>query len=165
MTEYKSEVKHIAAGVADVYGRLSDLAGLGAIQSALADPAARKALAGRAGGRVTPEQMDKVAERLAAARFDRDSVSCPTPLGQITLRVTGREENKTVKYELEGAPVQAALWAQTLPEGDGGCALRLVARAELSFLVRQMVGGKVQKGVDALADALAAVPYNAAPRP
>ena len=51
------------------------------------------------------------------------------------------------------------MWIQLLPATENQCALRLTVKADMNFLVRQMVGGKLQQGVDSLATMLAQLPY------
>lgn len=159
MTEYKSEVKHIFAPQERVYARLSDLSNLGAIKQGLETPGAKERLMQQAGDKVKPEQMEQIIEKLRSLQFDSDSVSGSSPIGNITLRIIEREAPKTIKFALEGAPIQANMWIQLLPEGESQCAMRLTVKADLNFFIKQMVGSKLQQGVDALATALAGLPY------
>ena len=76
----------------------------------------------------------------------------------ITLRIIEREEPKCIKFALEGAPIQANLWIQMLPQGDQ-CAMRLTLKAELNFLIKQMLGKKLEQGVEGLAQMLVQIPY------
>lgn len=159
MAEYKSEVKKIYAPQERVYARYADLSSLAAIQQHVDNPEVRQRILEQAAGKATPEQVDKVAEKIKEMRFDRDSVTAGSPIGEITLRIVEREEPKTVKFVLEGVPMEANLWLQLLPAGESECAMRLTLRAELNFLMKQMLGGKLQKGVDGLAQMLAGIPY------
>ena len=159
MTEYKSEVKHIFAPQERVYARLSDLSNLEAIKQGLETPGAKERLMQQAGDKVKPEQLEQVIEKLRSLQFDSDSVSGSSPIGNITLRIIEREAPKTIKFALEGAPIQANMWIQLLPEGESQCAMRLTVKADLNFFIKQMVGSKLQQGVDALATALAGLPY------
>lgn len=159
MTEYKSEVKHIFAPQERVYARLSDLSNLEAIKQGLETPGAKERLMQQAGDKVKPEQMEQIIEKLRSLQFDSDSVSGSSPIGNITLRIIEREAPKTIKFALEGAPIQANMWIQLLPEGESQCAMRLTVKADLNFFIKQMVGSKLQQGVDGLASTLAALPY------
>lgn len=160
MTEYKSEVKKIYYPQENVYGMLSDLRNLSVIREKLDDPQIRQAVLMQAGDKITLEQMDSMAEKIKALQFETDFVSSDTPVGHITLRIVEREEPKTIKYALEGAPIQANMWIQLLPSTPTECALRVTLKAELNFFVRQMIGSKLQNGVDGLATMLAGFPYN-----
>mgnify|MGYP003303589585 CR=1 FL=1 len=159
MTEYKSEVKTIFAPQERVYARLSDLSNLEAIKQGLDNPQAKERLMQQAGDKVKPEQLEQVIEKLRSLQFDCDSVSGSSPVGNITLRIIEREASKTIKFALEGAPIQANMWIQLLPAGDTQCAMRLTVKADLNFFIKQMIGSKLQQGVDGLASTLAALPY------
>ncbi len=160
MTKYESNVKHIAHPTERVYGKLSDLTSLEALRTAAGDPALRENILQQAGGKVTPEQMEQIAQNMENMRLTADTLNADIPMiGNITLRVVERECPKLVKFETEGAPVRANLWVQLLPEGEGGCAIKLTLGAELNFLMKQMLGGKMQDGVDKLADMLVTIPY------
>ena len=87
------------------------------------------------------------------------SVSGQTPIGTATLRIIEREPEKTIKFAAEGMPVAANMWIQLLPQGENQCAMRLTVKADLNFFIRQMVGKKLEQGVDGLAQMLASLPY------
>ena len=159
MTEYKSEVKTIFAPQERVFERLSDLNHLSAVQAHLDNPELKERLLQQAGDKVSPAQMDTIMESLRKLRFDADSVSGSSPLGDITLRIVEREEPKTVKFALEGVPIAANMWIQLLPATETQCAMRLTVKADMNFFVRQMIGNKLQQGVDGLASMLASIPY------
>ena len=159
MSEYKSEVKKIYAPIARVYERLSDLNNLAVIQQGLDNPEAMERIKQQAGDKVKPEQLEQVVEKLRELQFDRDSVSGNTPIGTATLRIIEREPDKTIKFAAEGMPVAANMWIQLLPQNENECAMRLTVKADLNFFIRQMVGSKLQQGVDGLAQMLASLPY------
>ena len=73
-----------------------------------------------------------------------------------------RKKAKTVLSAIvraEGMPVAANMWIQLLPQGENECAMRLTVKADLNFFIRQMVGKKLEQGVDGLAQMLASLPY------
>ena len=159
MTEYKSEVKTIYAQQERVYERLANLNNLSVIQQNLDNPELRERLLSQAGDKVSPSQVDSIIGQLRNLRFDADSVSGTTMVGEITLRIIDREPCKTIKFQLEGAPMQANMWIQLLSADEERCAMRLTLHADLNFFIRQMVGSKLQQGVDGLATMLASLPY------
>ena len=148
MAEYKSTVHVSPFPQQRVYDRLSDLTFLTLIQNNLDNPEMRQRILDQADGKVTAEQLDTANEKIRQMQVDRDSVTSDSPVGKITLRIVEREEPKCVKFALEGAPAQA-----------DQCALRVTLRAELNFLIKQMVGKKLEKGVEGLAQMLANIPY------
>lgn len=158
MAEYKSTVHVAPFPQQRVYDRLSDLTFLALIRDNIDNPDARQRILDQAQGKMTADQLDKAAEKIRQMQIDRDSVTSDSPVGQITLRIVEREEPKCVKFALEGAPVQANLWIQMLPQGDQ-CAMRVTLRAELNFFIKQMVGKKLEEGTEGLARMLASIPY------
>ncbi|MGM9621173.1 MAG: SRPBCC family protein [Bacteroidaceae bacterium] len=158
MAEYKSTVHVSPFPQQRVYDRLSDLTFLSLIQDSLDNQEARNRILEQAQGKVTAEQLDSAAEKIRQMQFDRDSVTSDTPVGKVTLRIVEREEPKCVKFALEGAPIQANLWIQMLPQGEQ-CAMRVTLKAELNFLIKQMVGKKLEEGTEGLARMLASIPY------
>lgn len=159
MAEYKSEVKKIFFPIERVYARLSDLNNLAVIQQNADNPELRQRVLEQAGDKVKPEQLDQFVEKLKELRFDQDSVSGNTPVGDVTLRIIEREENKTIKFALEGAPIQANLWIQLLPASSMECAMRVTLKAELNFFIKQVIGSKLEQGVEGMAQMLASIPY------
>lgn len=160
MSEYKSEVKHIWAPVDRVYGKLSDLTNMAAIQQNLDNPMVRQQIMQQSEGKLTEEKLDEIVEKIRSLEFTPDSVSGDAPaVGRVTLRIIEREENKTIKFALEGVPIDANLWIQLLPAAGDQCAMRAVVKADLNFFIKQMVGSKLQQGVEGLADMLSKLPY------
>ncbi len=160
MDKHESNVKHIPFPVDRVYSRLSDLNNLETLRQSVADPSMREALLQQAGDTVSPEQMEQYAEQLQNMRLTADTLTMEVPMmGEVTLRIVERQEPKLVKFESEGAPLQANLWLQLLPEGEAGCAMKVTLGVDLNFFLKQMVGGKLQDAVERLADMLARIPY------
>lgn len=160
MAEYKSEVKNIYYPIESVYAKLSDLTHLQVIQQNIDNPEFQKRVLEQAGDKVKPEQFQMMVDKVRSMQFDSDSVTGDAgPLGSITLRIIEREENKTIKFQLEGAPIQANMWIQLLPASSTQCAMRLTLKADLNFFLKQMIGSKLKDGVNKMADMLASLPY------
>lgn len=159
MAEYKSEVKKIYYPIERVYARLSDLSNLEALKTMAGDPAIRERILQHAGDKVKPEQLESIAEKMQSLQFTPDSISGESPVGNLTLQIIEREEPKCIKFELQGSPIAANMWIQLLAAGDNECAMRITVKADLNFFIKQMVGKKLQQGVDGIADMLAKIPY------
>ena len=161
MTKYESGVKKIYAPVANVYAKLSDLTNLGVVQQRMANPAFEQVIRQQAGDKVSDEQLARLREIVEGMKFDRDWVVVNVaPLGEVGLRVEEREEPKLIKFTSENSPVEAKLWIQLLPAGDSQCAMKVTLGADLNFFLKQMLKGKLQDGVDRLADMLAMIGYS-----
>lgn len=140
MAEYISEIKPIAHPRPLVYGQLSDLRGLANIQELLSSHSA--------------------ASKIAIEAIDADTCAFVIPMaGRLTLKIVEREPEKTIKLEAQQSPIPLTLWIQ-LVEREGTTHLRLTIRTELNFMMKQMLGSKLQEGVDRLAEMMAVLPYD-----
>ncbi|MBE6248212.1 MAG: SRPBCC family protein [Prevotella sp.] len=136
MTKFESSVKQIPYPVEDVYRNISDLSNLERVR-------------------------DRVPEdKLNSFSFDSDSVSVNvTPVGDLKLRIIEREENKCVKFETEQSPLPFNLWIQVLPVSDTESKMKVTVKADIPFMLKGMVSGPLQDGVEKIADALSQIPY------
>ncbi len=136
MSKYESGVKQIPHPQEAVYNALSDL-----------------------------NNIERVKDRIPAGQiqdltFDQDTVSISVPpVGSIKLRIIEREEPKCIKFETENSPVPFNMWIQLLPVTDDSCKMRVTVKADIPVFLKPMIGGKLQDGVDKIADALAMLPY------
>ena len=136
MSKYESGVKQIPHPQTAVYNTLSDLNNIERIKD-----------------RIPADQVKDLA-------FDRDSVSVNVaPVGSIKLRIVDRDEPKCIKFETENSPVPFNLWVQLLPVTETTCKMKVTVKADIPVFLKPMVGGKLQDGVDKIADALAMLPY------
>lgn len=140
MADYISGIKTIRATQAQVYNKLSDLSGMAAIGEAL---------------KHHPE-----ASKIAIEGIDADNCAFIIPgAGRLQLRIVEREPNKTIKLEAVEAPIALTMWIQLVAADTYDTRLRLTLRTELNFIMKKMIGGKLQEGVEKLADMMAMIPY------
>ena len=136
MSQYESSVKQIPYSQERVYSKLQDLNNLEALQGKL------------------PE--DKVKE----FTFDHDQATVDVPpIGKVTIRVVEREEPKCIKFEVVGSPIPINMWIQIIPDGSEASKMRVVAKAELNFMLRGMIEKPLKEGLEKIADTLAMVQY------
>ena len=136
MTKFESSVKQIPYPVENVYRNISDLSNLERVRDRI------------------PE------DKLQDFQFDTDSVQVSVaPVGVIKLRIIEREENKCVKFETEQSPLPFNLWIQVLPVSETESKMKVTVKADIPFMLKGMVAGPLQDGVEKIADALAQVPY------
>ena len=136
MTKFESSVKQIPYPVENVYRNLSDLNNLERVRDRI------------------PE------DKLQDFQFDSDSVQVSVaPVGTIKLRIIEREENKCVKFEAEQSPLPFNLWIQVLPVNEAESKMKVTVKADIPFMLKGMVAGPLQDGVEKIADALSMVPY------
>ena len=136
MTKFESSIKQIPYPVEDVYRNISDLSNLERVR-------------------------DRVPQdKLQDFQFDSDSVAVSvSPVGTIKLRICEREENKCVKFETEQSPMPFNLWIQVLPVTATESKMKVTVKADIPFMLRGMVSGPLQDGVEKIADALSQIPF------
>ena len=136
MTKFESSIKQIPYPVEDVYRNISDLSNLERVR-------------------------DRVPQdKLQDFQFDSDSVQVSvSPVGTIKLRICEREENKCVKFETEQSPMPFNLWIQVLPVTASESKMKVTVKADIPFMLKGMVSGPLQDGVEKIADALSQIPF------
>ncbi|MBQ0060953.1 MAG: SRPBCC family protein [Bacteroidaceae bacterium] len=160
MAKYESNVKQIPYPLEVVYAKLSDLNNLAVVKERVSDPNFANAAQSMGNGQVSAEQIQKLQEVLQGMTFDQDSVTIHTSaVGDISLQIVEREENRTIKMETVSSPLPFTMWIQLLPVSTGGCKMRLTIKAELNFFIRKMVESKLQDGIEQVAELLARIPY------
>lgn len=136
MTKFESNVKQIPYPVEDVYRNISDLSNLERVRDRI------------------PQ------DKLQDFQFDSDSVQVSvSPVGTIKLRICEREENKCVKFETEQSPLAFNLWIQVLPVDSNSSKMKVTVKADIPFMLKGMVSGPLQDGVEKIADALSQIPF------
>lgn len=160
MEKYESQIKMIPYPLEVVYAKQSDLNNLAVIKERVSSPEFQQAAQTASNGQINQQQLEQASQYLQSLQCDADTVSINAPMiGQVTLRIIEREPNKTIKFETVNSPIPLNLWIQLLPVSSGGCKMRLTIKAELNFFIRKMVEGKLQAGIDKMADMLAMIPY------
>ena len=136
MSKFESSIKQIPYAVEDVYRNISDLSNLERVR-------------------------DRVPQdKLQDFEFDSDSVQVSVaPVGTIKMRIIEREENKCVKFETEQSPIHFNLWIQVLPVTESTSKMKVTVKADIPFMLKGMVSGPLQDGVEKIADALSQIPY------
>jgi hypothetical protein len=136
MTKFESSVKQIPYPVEDVYRNISDLNNLERVRDRI------------------PE------DKLNSFSFDSDSVSVNVaPVGDLKLRIIEREENKCIKFETVQSPLPFNLWIQVLPVTATESKMKITVQADIPFMLKGMVAGPLQDGVEKIADALSKIPF------
>ena len=102
---------------------------------------------------LTPAVQDKVEEW----RADENSCSFKVKGFTVNLQIVAKEAPKYVKIQSgeDGVPIDFTFWIQLQPAGPYDTRMRLVLHAELNMMMRMMIGGKLQKALDQIAEAMA----------
>ena len=136
MSQYESSVKQIPYPQERVYSKLENLNNLEALKDRI--------------------PQDKVKD----FSFDHDQATVEIPqLGKVTIRVVEREEPKCIKFEAVGSPIPVNLWIQIIPDGDTASNMRVVAKAEVNFMLRGMIEKPLKEGLEKIAETLALIQY------
>lgn len=136
MAKFESSVKEVPYSQEAVYRNISDLTNLERLRDRI--------------------PSDKVGD----ITFERDSVSVEAPMvGQISVNIVEREEPKCVKFGSLQSPMPFNVWVQVLPHGESESKLKVTVDADIPFLLRGMVSGPLQEGVEKIAEALSKLSY------
>lgn len=139
MDKYESKITSAAYPAAQIYRVLSDLKNLEKVRDLI--------------------PQDKVQEMEIDSDYVRMKVD---GLGQkITILIVDRIENDTVKFGVEGIPMDANLWIQMKEVSPTDTRLKLTIKADIPMMFRFMINKKLQQGLDQAADMLAQFPYAA----
>ena len=79
---------------------------------------------------------------------------------KITIAIVDRIENDTVKFGLEGIPMDGNFWIQLKEVSPTDTRIKLTVKADIPFMFKFMVEKKMQTGLDQAADMLAQFPYS-----
>jgi carbon monoxide dehydrogenase subunit G len=92
--------------------------------------------------------------------FDADSVSAEAPMmGKISVQIVDREEPKCVKFGSQQSPMPFNVWVQVLPVEEQTSKLKVTVDADIPFMLKGMVSGPLQQGVEKIAEVLAGLNY------
>lgn len=137
-TKYESRITSASCSAAEMYRVLSNLSNLERVKDLI--------------------PKDKIQEMEIQPDYVRIKVD---GLGQkITIAIVDRIENDTIKFGLEGAPMEANFWIQLKEISPTDTRLRLTLKADIPMMFRMMIGKKLQQGLDQAADMLAQFPYS-----
>ena len=153
--DYVSQVKDIPYAQETVFNKMADLRNLETIREKFSDPSFCQQMEGQLG----KDKIDEVRTRLDSLSFSQYNMTADSPIGRLTLAIIERDIPKCIKFEAQGAPIPLTMWVQLLPNGDSACKMRITLRAELNMFIRHMVEGKLQQGVEQIAEMLARLPY------
>ena len=122
MDKYESKITSAAYPAAQIYRVLSDLKNLEKVRDLI--------------------PQDKVQEMEIDSDYVRMKVD---GLGQkITIVIVDRIENDTVKFGVEGIPMDANLWIQMKEVSPTDTRLKLTIKADIPMMFRFMINKKLQ---------------------
>ena len=147
-TRVISDIQKIDSPIADVYSFLSDFSKIGRLIET-----ARQMGAG--------QQMSEISDKIENVVTTEDTCTFLVKgLGEMGVRIVEREEPKLIKLEGDGSvPFNFEVWIQLLDNGPYDTRLRITVEADLNMMMKMMMEGKLEKGINQLAEGLSKIPY------
>lgn len=115
---------------------------------------------------LTDDILAQIAEKIPQIKignFHSDQDSCRFTvggLGNAEIRITEREPFKTIKVQGHGGiPVELTFWVQLMQVDECRTKMRLTLHTEMGMMAGMLVGNKLEKGINTLAETLAKLPY------
>ncbi|MGB0975415.1 MAG: hypothetical protein ACPGSG_00460 [Prolixibacteraceae bacterium] len=119
----------------------------------------------------TPENIDKVKSQVKDAPdfkiedFQATDDTCSFRVGSLGttgLQIVNREPAKEIKMMGHGTvPFKFTFWIQVLPVTSTTSKVRLTLHADLNMMMKMMLGKKLKKGINQLANGLIQIPFGA----
>ena len=119
---------------------------------------------------VSPERLDELKSKGVDTKgfqledFEATEDRCSfkiSPVGNVGIEIIEREPFGTIKFQGEkSVPFPVTFWVQLAPVSENSCKVRLTLHAELNMMIKMMVGGYLEKGIDKLAEMLTTLDYS-----
>ncbi|HPW89980.1 MAG TPA: SRPBCC family protein [Paludibacteraceae bacterium] len=129
MERYESPLQPLTCTQADAYAKLSDLRHLEAVKDRL--------------------PQDKMKDMVC----DVDTCSVTVdPVGRLTLRIVERQPEQLVKFGADNSPVDFHLYVVLTETSDNQAQLQVRIEANIPFMIKAMIGGKIDGFVQQFAE-------------
>lgn len=136
-TKYESKITSAPCSAQQIYRVLSDMRSLERVRDLI--------------------PQDKIQEM--DIEPDRVKMKVDGLAQKITVAIVDRIENDTVKFGLEGIPMDGNFWIQLKEVSPTDTRIKLTVKADIPFMFKFMIEKKLQTGLDQAADMLAQFPY------
>lgn len=136
-SKYESKISSAPCSAQQIYRVLSDMRSLERVRDLI--------------------PQDKIQEMYIEP--DRVKLKVDGLAQKITIAIVDRIENDTVKFGLEGIPMDGNFWIQLKEVSPTDTRIKLTVKADIPFMFKFMVEKKLQTGLDQAADMLAQFPY------
>lgn len=143
-----SDIHKIDSDVNSVYSFLSDFNKIGNMLT----------IAKQMGG---DDRLKEFSEKVEEISFTGDTCLLKIKdAGELRINMLEKEEPKLIKLGTDEAlPVGFTLWIQLVENGPYDTRMRLTLHADMNFMMKMMLKGKVEKGINKLCEGLARIPY------
>ena len=150
VTKIASEIYKIESPIRDVYALLSDFNRIGRLFEMA-----------RQMGMLASMEMNKISDKIEGTRFTEDACYVTLKgMGELAVRIVEKEEPKLIKLGGDGAvPFEFNLWIQLLENGPYDTRLKITFQGELNMMMKMLLKGKLEKGINQLGEGLTKIPY------
>ena len=151
-TKITSEIYKIDSPIRDVYSFLSDFNRVGKLWEMAKQM-------GMMGGN-NPE-MSRMSEQVENTRFTEEACYITLKnMGELAVKIIEKEEPKLIKLGGDGAlPFEFNIWIQLLENGPYDTRMKITFHGELNMMLKMMLKGKLEKGINQLGEGLSKIPY------
>lgn len=134
MTKYESTIKELSITDEQAFDRLTDMRNLEVYKDML--------------------PKDKVGEII----FEKDTCKMTiSPIGEVVFRIVESERAKVIKFGADNLPLAFNAWIQLLPIDDISSKMKVTIKADIPFMLKAMIGKKLQEVVEMIAQGIATV--------
>ena len=134
MNTYESKQKQLFVSQIEAYNKLSDLKNIEPYVSA-----------------IKQQFQDKIQD----ISIDPNYISLSVENINVVFKIIDREEYKTIKFAVDNIPLSANMWIQLKEISEMETRMKLTIKADIPFFLKPMVGDKLEKGIDEIANAIA----------
>lgn len=134
MNTYESKQKQLFVSQIEAYNKLSDLKNIEPYVSA-----------------IKQQFQDKIQD----ISIDSNYISLSVENINVVFKIIDREEYKTIKFAVDNIPLSANMWIQLKEISEMETRMKLTIKADIPFFLKPMVGDKLEKGIDEIANAIA----------
>ena len=134
MNTYESKQKQLFVSQIEAYNKLSDLKNIEPYVSA-----------------IKQQFQDKIQD----ISIDSNYISLSVENINVVFKIIDREEYKTIKFAVDNIPLSANMWIQLKEISEMETRMKLTIKADIPVFLKPMVGDKLEKGTDELANAIA----------
>ena len=136
-SKYESKISSAPCSAQQIYRVLSDMRSLERVRDLI--------------------PQDKIQEMFIEP--DRVKLKVDGLAQKITIAIVDRIENDTIKFGLEGIPMEGNFWIQLKEVSPTDTRIKLTVKADIPLMFKFMLEKKLQTGLDQAADMLAQFPY------
>lgn len=151
-TRIESRIYKIDSAIKDVFYVLSDFRRLGKLYEL-----------GKQRGGIMPPQMAGISDKIQGVRYEESQCFVTlTGMGDVIFSIVEREEPKLIKLTGSGViPFTFTTWFQFLENAPYDTRMKITFEGELPMMVKLLLKGKLEKGLEQLAEGLSKMPFSA----